>query len=443
MQELPKIPADHWFFRNSLQVLKDPLSFFRKTFQEHGDFYNINSIIYSIFILSKPEYIQELLTTKHKSFCKSDDYKVLKYSLGNGLLISEGDFWKKQRSIAQPAFHRENLQKLVDTMVEDTNKMLNRWESIPKVDVNGEMMFLTLEIVNNALFGTQIPADYEKIKDAITIGNEFLSKKILTPFSLPVWFPTPASRRYFKARNFNNAVIDKIIEKRRATPHAHQDLLSMLMSAEDAETGEKMSNQQLRDEAITLFVAGHETTANALSWIFYLLAKHPEKQALLRQELQSVLAGKTPDFENLRLLQYTEQVVEEGMRLYPPAWTIGRKALEETTIGDFRVPKNTTIFIDVFNTHRHPDYWENADDFLPERFSPEARKNRHKLAYLPFGAGQRMCIGNNFAMMEMKIVVALTLQRYQIQLVENTEVVPDPLITLRPKTEIFLTLEQV
>jgi cytochrome P450 len=443
MQDLPKIPAHHWFFRNSLQVLKDPLAFFRKTFKEHGDFYNINSIIYTIFILSKPEYIQELLTSKHKSFGKSDDYKVLKYSLGNGLLISEGEFWKKQRSIAQPAFHRENLQKLVDTMVADTQKMLDQWESLNKVGIGQEMMFLTLEIVNNALFGTQVPADYEKIKEAITIGNEFLAKKIITPFSLPVWFPTPASRRYFKARNFNNAVIDKIIANRSNDPKEHQDLLSMLMLAEDSETGEKMSHRQLRDEAITLFVAGHETTANALSWIFYLLAKNPDKQELLRQEIQAVLDGKKPDFDNLRLLPYTEQVVEEGMRLYPPAWTIGRKSLEETEIGGYRVPKNTTIFIDVYNTHRHPDYWETPDEFLPERFSPEAKKNRHKLAYLPFGAGQRMCIGNNFAMMEMKIVVAMTIQRYRLLPFDHTDIPPEPLITLRPKEEIYLRLEQV
>lgn len=440
MKQVPLIPADHWFLRNSMLILKDPLDFFVKTFAEYGDIYDVNSNFFTIYVIANPNYIQEVMVSNKKDYAKSDDYKILKYSLGNGLLTSEGDFWKKQRRIAQPAFHKESMKKLLETMIASTQATVQAWLNKKQVELTDEMHFLTLDIVTKCLFGTTLDSDYSKIQESITIGNEFLAEKIMRPFTPPIWLPTPKTRRYKKSRKYSSDVILDIIKKRQESQSTqHQDLLSMLMNAQDEDTGEKMSAQQLKDEAITIFVAGHETTANALSWTFYLLSQHPEKLRLLQEEIDTVLQGQAPDFQQLRALQYTQMVIEEAMRLYPPAWSIGRKVAQDTVLDGYPLKKEVRLILDVYTLHRHPDYWENPNAFEPERFHPEQKKQRHKYAYIPFGAGQRMCIGNNFAMMEMKVVLVMILQQFQLQLAkEAPEVVPEPLITLRPKNGILM-----
>ena len=441
MKEVPLIPADHWFFRNSLVVLKDPLAFFVSTFAEFGDIYNVNSNLYTIYVTANPEHIQEIMVTNKKDYAKSDDYKILQYSLGNGLLTSEGDFWKKQRRIAQPAFHRGSMKKLLDIMIASTQKTVEDWKGKSQIQLTDEMNFLTLDIVTQCLFGTALQTDYAKIQEAITVENEYLAERIMKPFKPPFWMPTSKNRAYRKARTYSSGLILDIINERQKNPSEHHDLLSMLMNAEDEDTGEKMSNQQLKDESITIFVAGHETTANALSWTFYLLSQHPEKLQKLQDEIDAVLQGSTPDFQSLKELKYTQMVLEESMRLYPPAWTIVRKVAHDTNMNGYEFKKDTRLILDVFMLHRHPDYWENPTDFEPERFEPEQKKQRHKYAYIPFGAGQRMCIGNNFAMMEMKIVLVLLLQNFHLNLNKDApEVVPEPLITLRPKNGILMDL---
>lgn len=442
MKEVPLIPSDHWFFRNSLVVLKDPLAFFVSTFAEYGDIYNVNSNLYTIYVTANPEYIQEIMVTNKKDYAKSDDYKVLKYSLGNGLLTSEGEFWKKQRRIAQPAFHRESMKNLLDTMIASTQATVDAWKQKSQVELTDEMSFLALDIVTKCLFGTVLESDYAKIQQAITVENEYLTERIIKPFKPPFWVPTSKNRAYRKARTYSSSLILDIIKKRQENPSEQHDLLSMLMNSEDEDTGEKMSNQQLKDESITIFVAGHETTSNALSWTFYLLSQHPEKLQLLQDEIDRVLQGKNPDFQSLKELEYTQMVLEESMRLYPPAWAILRKVVQDTTMAAYDLKKDTRLILDVYMLHRHPDYWENPTVFEPARFEPEQKKQRHKYAYIPFGAGQRMCIGNNFAMMEMKIVLVMLLQNFHISLAKNApEVVPEPLITLRPKNGILMDIK--
>ncbi|WP_052597433.1 cytochrome P450 [Aureispira sp. CCB-QB1] len=441
MKDVPLIPADHWFFRNSLVVLNDPLAFFVNTFAEYGDIYNVNSNLYTIYVTANPKHIQEIMVSNKKDYAKSDDYKILKYSLGNGLLTSEGDFWKKQRRIAQPAFHRESMKKLLDIMIASTQKIVASWKEKTQVQLTDEMNFLTLDIVTKCLFGTELKTDYSKIQQAVTIENEYLAERIMTPFKPPFWVPTSKNRAYRKARAYSSSLILNIIKDRQENPSTHNDLLSMLMNAEDEDTGEKMSNQQLKDESITIFVAGHETTANALSWTFYLLTQHPDKLKILQQEIDTVLQDKPPTFQNLKELTYTQMVLEESMRLYPPAWTIVRKVAHETTMDGYLFKKDTRLILDVYMLHRHPDYWENPTAFEPERFESNQKKKRHKYAYIPFGAGQRMCIGNSFAMMEMKVVLTLLLQQFNLSLAPNApEVVPEPLITLRPKNGILMDI---
>ena len=442
MKKIPVIPAKHWFFRNSLEVLKDPLKFFIETFEQYGDIYDVNANFIKIYVLANPDYIQEVMVTNKTDYAKSDDYKVLKHSLGNGLLTSEGEFWKKQRRIAQPAFHRKSMKKLLDTMITSTQAMVDKWSSRNELQITDEMQFITLDIVTKCLFGSALkPNLYEKIHEAVTVGNEFLSSKIMNPFTLPVWFPTAASRHYKKTRDFNNKVILDIINTRANDPTEYHDLLSMLMNAEDEETGEKMSPQPLLDEALTIFVAGHETTANALSWTFYLLSQHPDKLQKLQQELQEVLQGEAPSFETLRGLEYTQMVLEESMRLYPPAWSIGRKVVQDTELCGHALPKGAGLILDVYTMHRHPNFWDNPHTFEPERFHPSQKKGRHKYAFIPFGAGQRMCIGNNFAMMEMKIILAMVFQKFSLTLSPNAPIVePEPLVTLRPKNGILMDI---
>ncbi|BDS11264.1 cytochrome P450 [Aureispira anguillae] len=441
MKKVPIIPADHWFMRNSLVILKDPLAFFIKMFAEYGDIYDVNSNFFTIYVVANPAYIQEIMVSNKKDYAKSDDYKILKYSLGNGLLTSEGDFWKKQRRIAQPAFYRDSMKLLLDTMIASTQATIQTWKSKKQVQLTDEMHFLTLDIVTKCLFGTTLESDYSKIQESITIGNEYLAEKIMKPFTPPIWLPTAKTKRYKKSRKYSSDVILDIIKKREKDSTEHHDLLSMLMNAQDQDTGEKMSPQQLKDESMTIFVAGHETTANALSWTFYLLVQHPDKLQLLLDEIETVLQGEVPNFQSLKELSYTQMVIEEAMRIYPPAWSIGRKVAQDTTLDGYPLKKDIRLILDVYTLHRHPDYWENPNNFEPERFSPERKKQRHKYAYIPFGAGQRMCIGNNFALMEMKVVLVLLLQHFELKLAKNApEVVPEPLITLRPKNGILMDI---
>jgi len=328
-------------------------------------------------------------------------------------------------------------------MIDATVKVVDSWEEQAQISISDQLHVLTLDIVTRCLLGSSLGDNYEKMKTAVNIGNEFLTKKIRTPLYPPFWVPMPATLHYKKHLKYANQVILDIIAARQQDDTQHQDLLSMLMHTKDADTGESMTPQQLRDEVVTIFVAGHETTSNALSWIFYLLSQHPDKLRLVQQEIDEVLQGNLPTFETLKALTYTQMVIEEGMRVYPSVWMVGRRAVNDTQIGDYHFKKNAVFFLDIFSLHKNPDFWEEPDQFKPERFSPELKKKRHKYAYIPFGAGQRMCIGNNFALMEMQIVLAIALQKYEFPLAENCPPVElQPLVTLKPKNSILVDLKK-
>ncbi|MCH2023590.1 MAG: cytochrome P450 [Saprospiraceae bacterium] len=446
VKDMPVLPRASWWLiiKNVLSMLSNPLEYLTEWFEEYGDIYDLNSRFFTVFVISNPQYIQEIMVANKKDYGKSEHYKVLKNSLGNGLLISEGAFWKKQRRIAQPAFHHQSMKNFLHTMISATQTTIERMKGVQTVDISREMNFLTLEIVTKCLFGTTLDADVNKIQEAITIGNKFISDRARSLLKLPLWLPTPNILRYKRARKFSDKVIFNIIDKRKDDESEHFDLLSMLMHTVDEETGESMSAQQLRDESITLFVAGQETTATALSWTFYLLMKNPEKLERLKQEVEQVLKGKSPDFETLKDLKYTQMVLEESMRIYPPAWVITRKVLNDTDMCGYKMNKDAQLILNVYSLHRHSDHWEEPELFKPERFNSELKKSRHKYAYIPFGAGQRMCIGNNFAMMEMKIALTMLVQNFEFSLPEN---VPDlemePLVTLRPKGGVKLNVKPI
>lgn len=420
------------------ETKRDLLGLVARWFHEYGDMVKLEIMGDRQYVMAHPDHLHEVLVTKADKFHKDRDYtdphRGLARFLGNGLLTSDGEFWKRQRRLAAPAFHSKRIAAYADTMVGVTRKMLDRWTDNAELDFNDEMMRTTLEIVTKALFHTDVSEEASRIGNAVTVLQHMSSEGAnLLALLLPYWLPTPQRLREARAvRDLDEIVYSLIAERREAGTPDLGDLLFMLMLAQD-EDGSHMSDKQLRDETVTIFLAGHETTANTLNWTFYLLTQNPEVEAKLHHELDTVLQGQPPTLEDLKRLPYTEMVIKESMRLYPPAYGVGRLAIEDTTIGGYDVPKGTSIGIFTYFTHRDPRWWDNPEAFIPERFSPENEPNIRRYAYLPFGAGPRVCIGNSFAMMEAQIMLATIAQRYELRLAPGQRVEPEPLITLRPK----------
>lgn len=432
---LPPVPREHWLFKSSYYLATDTFPFLFESQRTMPGIYHLTSIYKKVIVVDKPEYVKHVLQDNNKNYTKSFAYKVLARLLGQGLLTSEGDFWRKQRRLAQPAFHRERLANLTDVMVNCTDELITdiQSEAGRQVNLAKYMMSVTLDIVAKAMFGSDVSGLVNKVGVNIDYANERAVERIRNPFKLPPWIPTPENRREQKAISALNEVVMGIIEGRRKSKEKHDDLLQMLMEAEDIDTGERMSDQQLRDECMTIFLAGHETTALALSWFWYLMAKNPAVRAKFYKEVDEVLQGRKPTIADLQNLSYTRQAIDEALRLYPPAWIIGRMAIEDDEIGGYRVPAEYNVLIPVYAIHRNPEIWEDPDTFKPERFAKENMKEKHKYAYFPFGGGPRFCIGNNFALMEMQVVVAMLAQKFAFELPPNYEADTDQLITLRPQ----------
>lgn len=396
-------------------------------------------------IFTDPEHVKTILQLRSDNYRKQTrGFDQLRIFLGNGLLTSEGSFWLRQRRIAQPAFHRQRLAGFGARMVRAAEDMAAAWarrgEGRAEVDVAREMMAVTLRIVSETLLGRDVSSAADEVGAAITDLLENVQGRMTLPVDVPLHWPTPRNRAYHRAAGVVDRVVLDMIAARRRESGAHDDLLAMLIEARDEETGEAMDDRQLRDEVMTIFMAGHETTANALSWTFHLLSLHPGVRARLDQELATVLGGRSPTVEDLPRLAYTKQVVQESLRLYPPAWVIGRNAVEDDEIGGYFVPGGTLAFVSPYLTHRNPAVWENPEGFDPDRFSPERSQGRHPFAFFPFGGGPRVCIGNGFALMEAQLLLATFEQRFHLDLVPGHRVVPEPMITLRPKDGLPMRL---
>ena len=394
------------------------------------------------FLVIKPEYIEHVLLTNQKNYGKSHFLRrALGPLLGDGLLISEGEFWRRQRRIAAPAFHNKRIAGFVATMAECTEATLARWRGMTEpFDVAAEMMGLTLDIIARTMFSKDVRGEVETVR-RLTDVVVALPPNMLDLLGFPEWLPRRQPPAYRRVIAEFDAMVARLLTERRADGIDRGDLLSMLLAARDPETGEGMSDKQLRDEILTIFLAGHETTANALTWTWYLLARHPEAEARLHDELDRVLGGRPPSFADLAELKWTRMVLEEAMRLYPPAHTISRTALGEDRIGGVRVPRGASITISIYVTHRSPNIWPEPERFDPERFAPAAVAARHRFAYLPFGGGPRICIGSSFAMAEAQVIVAAIAQRYRVRLAPGHVVEPIGLVTLRAKSGVWVTLE--
>ena len=396
------------------------------------------------YLVTHPDHIRHVLQDNARNYHKSPLYDKLRVSLGNGLLTSEDGYWLRQRRMAQPAFHRQRIEALASVMAEAANETAARWEPIAArgepIDISDEMMRLTQAIVLRTLLGADLGPFAGELDRAWAIVNQHIGTNFWSLGLLERW-PTPKNRRFRRALDVLDRAVFHIINERRRAGCESNDLLSMLLFARDEETGQAMTDRQLRDEVMTILLAGHETTSLALAWTWYLLSQHPDAQRRLENELDSVLGGRLPAYNDLGSLPYTRMVIEEALRLYPPAWGFSRQAIGSDEIGGFHLPRGWLVFLIPFVMHRHRAYWQEPESFDPERFAPERSSARPKFVYLPFGAGPRQCIGNQFAMIEAQLALATLAQGYRLALVPGHLVEPWPLITLRPRHGVKMMVE--
>lgn len=413
---------------------RDPVNFLLDIARCYGDIAHFKFGPYDLFLLNHPDYIKEVLVTNHRNFVKSRALEMAKRLLGEGLLTSEGDFHLRQRRLAQPAFHRQRIAAYGEVMTYYGAQLRARWQDEATLDIAQEMMRLTLAIVGKTLFDADVESEADEIGEALTIAVNMFSRVTLPFAEVVEKLPLPSNRRFFKARERLDATIYRMIYERRSKDIDRGDLLSMLLLAQDTEgDGGRMTDVQLRDEAMTLFLAGHETTANALTWTWYLLSQHPDVEAKLHAELDAVLGNKLPTVDDLPQLPYTDKVFKESMRLYPPAWAMGRRVLNDFEIGSYVIPTNSIVVMSQFVMHHDPRYFPDPYTFDPERWTPEAQATRPKFSYFPFGAGPRQCIGESFAWMEGILIIATLAQQWKMRLVPDHPIELLPRITLRPK----------
>jgi cytochrome P450 len=417
----------------------DPLGYFTGVMREYGDIVGLRVLNFRIFLLNHPDHIEDVLVNHPRKFKRGRVLLANKRVFGRGLLTSDGDFWLRQRRLAQPAFHRARIAGYASTMVEFTERLLHEWQDGEERDIHAEMMRLTLQIVGKTLFDADVERDAQDIGKSMELLLEISANFRRTLF-IPHWVPTPTNFRMERAIRQIEKVLYRMIAEKRASGRDSGDLLSMLLAAQD-EDGSRMTDQQLRDEAITLFLAGHETTANTLSWTWWLLAQNPVVEAKLHAELRTVLAGRAPSLEDLPKLVYTNHIITESMRLYPPAWGTARTSIEDHEIAGYAVPKGSGISFAQWTVHRDARWYEAPNEFRPERWDGDLLKRNPKFAYFPFGGGPRQCIGNTFALMETALTLATIAQQYRFRLVEGHPVVPLASITLRPRYGIRAVLE--
>ncbi len=441
-RQLPPGPSWHTAAWNTVKFARQTLSFLQELRERYGDLVTLPTVLGPWTLVFHPDGVRHVVQENHFNYRKGGiSNQVLSLTLGNGLLTNNGESWLHQRRLIQPVFHRQRIAAFGRLMTESALAWIEETniDAQQPLDLFQEMSGLTLTIVGKALFGTDMLAHKERLFQASSTINHLEAQSLYVPGLLSL--PTPQRRRLYEARTTLYTVVDALIDKRREIS-TESDLLTMLLQARDEETGEGMTDQQVRDEVLTLLGAGQETTANALCWTFLLLSQHPDIEARLREEYQQVLGGRAAQMEDLPRLPLTRMVLEESMRLYPPAWAFARYAIAEDEIGGYTIPKGAYVLMFPATTHRHPDFWERPDVFDPERFSPERTDGRHRFAYFPFGGGPRVCIGNQFALTEAQLILATILPRYQFRFLPGVALVPEPLITLRPRGKLLMTIHR-
>jgi len=431
-RKAPPAPRSHWLWGNP-EVLADPLAFMRRNSSEHGGIVSLRLLTHTAWLVTEPAAIESILIDQPEKFRKHFAVRLLPIALGNGLLTSEGDFYSRQRRLSQPAFQRSQISQYFSTFVNSIHRMLDSWQSGDDRDILQEMHTLTLGTASKTLFGVDAEAQSERVRAALRVGQAEFVRRLMTIFHFPIWVPTPSNLRLRRATQvLDDIIYDFIRQRRQATHNQRSDLLSILLHARDSVDQTGMTDKQLRDECLTIFLAGQETTALAMSWCWWLLSEHPAAAKRIYEEVDTVLNGRVPTVEDIPRLQETEYALLEAMRLYPPIYIIGREALVDTEIEGFHCPRGTTVLMPAWAVHRDARYFENPDAFLPERWRDGLEKRLPKCAYFPFSAGPRVCLGSHFAMLQMKLVIAMIAQKFRFTAAPGQKVRPNVQITLQP-----------
>jgi cytochrome P450 len=445
---VPPTPRAHPILGSAIDVRRSQIDTYERAMHEHGDVVRLAlgppGLRLELYCLFHPDGVHRVLAGPRGTYTKRNRfYKQIAAAFGYGLLTTEGETWERQRRLTQPLFTRKTIATYSDVMAEEAALLADRWARNGNgVDANGEMVRLTLRVVGRAIFGDDVERAGEVLDWAFPILNRHMFRRATSPVATPESWPTPDNRRAARARRALDQVVDELVARRRASGANGEDLLSRLLSARDSETGQAMEPQEARDQALIFLLAGHETTSTALTFTFHLLGRHPDEQERVRAEVDSVLDGRAPTVSDVPALERTGMAIKEAMRLYPPAYALGRLLNTEDEIGGYRIPAGANVLVSQWATHRHPKFWPEPERFDPDRFTAEREAERHQYAYFPFGGGPRSCIGSHFAMLESVIAVAAVLQRYRIVSGPEQVALDTHGITLRPAGSVPLRVER-
>ncbi len=435
----PPGPKGHWLLGSLPEFRKDMLAFFRKVAADFGDIASYRLGPRRLILISDPALVEKMLVTDHKKYIKPYVQRLLRPIVGNGLFTSDGEFWSRQRRLVQPSFNRQHMESYAGIMALHTQRLLEGWRDGEEKDLHAEMMRLTLGTVSEAMLNVDAGSYSKQVARFIDVFVDYFERRLIGSASLPYIFPTPENLKMRRAVRGLEFILDEMISSRRKDPIG-TDLLSVLMRARDESDSTGMTDRQLRDEALTVFLAGHETTTNALSWTWYLLASHPDVEEKLLSELREVLNGRSPTLADIPMLKYTEQVLLESMRLFPPIYALGRETVETVELGGYEIPPQTTVIASQWVMHYDSRYFDDPTRFNPDRFSRQSAKEIPKYAYFPFGGGPRYCVGKTFGMVEAALAVATLAPLYRFELNKDKPVYPRASVMLRPATGVHCTL---
>jgi cytochrome P450 len=445
----PPHPRANPVLGSALDLRKSQIRTYERVMREHGDVVKLvvgpPGVRFDLYCVFHPDGVKAVLAGSREGYSKGNRfYQQIAQSFGSGLLTSEGELWRRQRRLVQPLFTRRQIAAYAELMAEEAAAVAGRWDRATRngwsVDANAEMVGLALRVVGRAIFGDDVARAGAVLDSAFPVLNRHTFRRAMSPLAPPASWPTPDNRRAARARRALYEVVDELIAHRQRAGADGEDLLSRLLLARDPDTGEAMDLQQVRDEALIFLLAGHETTSTALTFTLHLLGRHPSEQQLVLDELDAVLDGRPPTLDDAPALERTAMAIKEAMRLYPPAYALGRLSVTENEVGGYSIPAGAYVVVSQFATHRHPQFWDDAEAFDPARFTPEREGARHSHAYFPFGGGPRACIGSHFAMLEATMAVALLLQRFRISSDQEDVPLDTEGITLRPKGAVPIQL---
>jgi cytochrome P450 len=445
----PPHPRANPVLGSALDLRKSQIRTYERVMREHGDVVKLvvgpPGVRFDLYCVFHPDGVKAVLAGSREGYSKGNRfYQQIAQSFGWGLLTSEGELWRRQRRLVQPLFTRRQIAAYAELMAEEAAAVAGRWDRATRngwsVDANAEMVGLALRVVGRAIFGDDVARAGAVLDSAFPVLNRHTFRRAMSPLAAPASWPTPDNRRAARARRALYEVVDELIAHRQRAGADGEDLLSRLLLARDPDTGEAMDLQQVRDEALIFLLAGHETTSTALTFTLHLLGRHPSEQQLVLDELDAVLDGRPPTLDDAPALERTAMAIKEAMRLYPPAYALGRLSVTENEVGGYSIPAGAYVVVSQFATHRHPQFWDDAEAFDPARFTPEREGARHSHAYFPFGGGPRACIGSHFAMLEATMAVALLLQRFRISSDQEDVPLDTEGITLRPKGAVPIQL---